>query len=202
MDAGGPVEPLIDGRRARRDDPDARAADAPPLRPRQRARHAAGALARHGGADPSGRARARGGRDRRDAGRATRFESAVSRSRRCTRRATPRGMLALLVNGRSSPATRCSRTRSAASARRAAPATRTCAVDHGQLMELPPETVVRRAHRPVDDRRGVREQRVRARLARARPRGRRAVHRVRRAGDARAARRRLRRRAQGLGALA
>ena len=45
-------------------------------------------------------------------------------------------------------------------------------------------------------------QRVHPRLARPGPRGRRAVHGARRAGDARAARRRLRRRAQGLGPLA
>ena len=49
---------------------------------------------------------------------------------------------------------------------------------------------------------GVGLQRLHPRLARARPRGLRAVHRARRAGDARAARRRLRRRHEGVGALA
>src|SRR5215213_234318 len=56
--------------------------------------------------------------------------------------------------------------------------------------------------RPDDRRAGARGQRVRARLARAGGRGERAVHRDGRARDARPARRRLRRRAQGLGALA
>ena len=71
------------------------------------------------------------------------------------------------------------------------------------LVKLPPETIVRPGHTdPVDDRRRAREQRVHPRLARPGPRGRRAVHGARRAGDARAVRRRLRRRAQGLGPLA
>ena len=59
-----------------------------------------------------------------------------------------------------------------------------------------------RPHRPDDGRRRAGAQRVRADLARPRPRGHRAVHGARRAGDADPARRRLRRRPQGVGPLA
>ncbi|CAA9460990.1 MAG: Hydroxyacylglutathione hydrolase, partial [uncultured Solirubrobacteraceae bacterium] len=59
-----------------------------------------------------------------------------------------------------------------------------------------------RPHRAEHRRRGAREQRLRARLARPGPGGRRAVHGAGRAGDAGAAGRRLRRRPQGVGALA
>ena len=56
------------------------------------------------------------------------------------------------------------------------------------LMELPPDTDhPARAHRRDDGRRGVGAQRVHPRLARPRPRGRRAVHGAGRAGDARPA---------------
>src|SRR5215208_69761 len=77
------------------------------------------------------------------------------------------------------------------------------ALDHGRAARAaardddPP-----RSHRPDYGRRRAREQRVRARLARSRSRGRRAVHRDGRAGDADPARRRLRRRSQGVGPLA
>ena len=71
------------------------------------------------------------------------------------------------------------------------------------LLALPPETVIRPGHtEPTTVADEWEQQRVRARLARPGPRGRRAVHRDGRAGHARAARRRLRRRPQGLGALA
>ena len=71
------------------------------------------------------------------------------------------------------------------------------------LMALPPETVVHPGHTdPTTIARGVRDQRLREGLARARPRGSRAVPGDGGAGDARPARRRLRRRPQGLGPLA
>ncbi len=59
-----------------------------------------------------------------------------------------------------------------------------------------------RPHRPHHRRRGVGRQRVRARLARPGSGGLGAVHRARRAGDADPARRRLRRRPQGVDPLA
>ena len=62
-------------------------------------------------------------------------------------RATPPGCSRCSSRATSSPATRCSRTRSAASARRATRPTRTCATSiMDTLMALPPETVVRPGH--------------------------------------------------------
>ena len=115
------------------------------------------------------------------------------------------GMLALPRRRQtSSPATRSSRARSAACARPG----HTTYEDlkpsiMDKLLALPPETRVHPGHTDpttVGDELGA--QRVRARLARPRPRGRRAVHRAGRAGDADPARRRLRRRPQGVGPLA
>ena len=58
IDAGGPVEPLIEAAERLGLEPDPRAAHPPPLRPRQRGRRAARALARARGADQPARARA------------------------------------------------------------------------------------------------------------------------------------------------
>ncbi len=79
------------GGRAARDDPDARAAHPPPLRPRLRARRAARALAGPRGADPPPRARRRFRRPPATCSRASRSRSAACRSPPCTRPATPRG---------------------------------------------------------------------------------------------------------------
>ena len=71
------------------------------------------------------------------------------------------------------------------------------------LMALPEDTQpAPGAHRSDDRGRGVGAERVRAALARARRRGRRALHGRGRGGDAGAVGARLRRWAQGLGALA
>ena len=72
-----------------------------------------------------------------------------------------------------------------------------------KLLALPPSMPVHPGHTdPTTVGDELEQQRVRAHLARARRRGLRAVHRARRAGDAGPARRRLRRRPQGVGALA
>ena len=179
-----------------------RPADPPPLRPRRRARPARPdrwpdlqVLAQLERAGPR--------RHRDDGSRRGRPSRRRSRSSRCTRPATPPGCCRCWSRATSSRATRCSRTPSAASAR---PAHTTYADLKSSIMDtlltLPPETDPPRPHRPDDGRRRARAQRVRPHLARARPGGRRAVHRDRRAGDARPARRRLRRRPQGLGPLA
>ena len=71
------------------------------------------------------------------------------------------------------------------------------------LLALPPETTIRPGHTdPTTVGDELETQRVRPDLARRGRRGRPRVHRDGREGDARAARRRLRRRAQGVGALA
>ena len=73
----------------------------------------------------------------------------------------------------------------------------------GTLMELDPATEIHPGHSDADDGRArVGAQPVHPHLARPRPRGLAAVRRARRAGDADPARPRLRRRPQGLGALA
>ncbi len=72
-----------------------------------------------------------------------------------------------------------------------------------KLLKLPPDTHIHPGHTdPTTVAAGARAQPVRADLAWARSRGRRAVHGARRAGHADPARRRLRRRPQGLDPLA
>ena len=73
----------------------------------------------------------------------------------------------------------------------------------GTLVKLPPETIVRPGHTDPTTIGDELENNAFIRVWRGPgPRGRRAVHRARRARDARPVRRRLRRRAQGLGPLA
>ena len=73
----------------------------------------------------------------------------------------------------------------------------------GTLMELPPDTVIQPGHAdPTSVARGVGAQPVHPRVARPRRARARALHRAGRARDAGAAVRRLRRRTQGVGALA
>ena len=191
------------GGRAPRHDADARPAHPPPPRPRRGARQAHRALARPAGARPPRRARRR--RDRRDEPRRDRRRSAACEvARAATRPATPQGMLSLLVEG--NVFTGDTLFKNSVGGVRAPGHTTYADLKHSimdVLLALPPETRhPPRPHRPDDGRRRVGAQPLRARLARARPRGRRAVHRAGRAGHARPARRRLRRRPQGLGALA
>ena len=203
VDAGGPVEPADRGGRAPRHDPDARPADPPPLRPRRGAGQAHRALARPAGARPSRRARrrrrpARWGPARRvqrrrprgrDAAHARPHEGharAARRGQRLHRRHAVQELGRRRARARATRPTRTSSARSWTCCSRCRPRP-SSAPGHTD-----PTTVAEEWE----------HQRVRPRLARPRPRGRRAVHRDGRAGDARPARRRLRRRPQGVGALA
>ena len=205
VDAGGPVEPL-DRRRpsATASTPTARAADPPPPRPRRAS--SASSRARWPDlqvlvAPRRARSTASTGDDgarrdvdgRRPGGRA-----------RCTRRATRRACSSLLVEG--NVFTGDTLFKNSVGGVRAPGHTTYADLKHSimdVLLALPPETVIRPGHTdPTTVADEWETQRVRPRLARPGPRGRRAVHRDGRAGDARAARRRLRRRAQGVGALA
>ena len=118
VDAGGPVEPLIEAAERARHDADARAADPPPLRPRLRARRAARALAGHRGADPPAERELVAGDDRRRSCRGETLRVGGLDGRRAAHaRPHRRDALAARRRQTSSPATRCSRTRSAACAR-------------------------------------------------------------------------------------
>ena len=114
------------------------------------------------------------------------------------------GMLSFVVDGgTSSPATRSSRAPWAACGRPGS----TGFADLKRsimdvLMKLPPETEVHPGHTdPTTIGDEWEHERLRARLARPRRGGRRALHRLGAGGDARAVGARLRRRPQGLGAL-
>ena len=165
---------------------------------------ALGALAGRRGADPRGRARARDA-----APPATSSPTPSSSSPGLTVRTlhTPghtNGMLSLLIEG--NVFTGDTLFKNSVGGVRAPGSTSYADLKRSimdVLLTLPPETDdPARPHRPDDGRRRARAQPLRADLARARRGGRRAVHRARRAGDADPARRRLRRRPQGVGALA
>ena len=124
---------------------------------------------------------------------------------RCTRPGHTAGMLSLLVDG-SDVFTGDTLFKGSVGGVRAPGSTSYDDLKHSimdVLLALPPETTIRPGpHRPDHGRRRARVQRLRAHLARRGPRGRPRMHGAGREGDARAARRRLRRRAQGLGPLA
>ena len=111
----------------------------------------------------------------------------LTRHGRCTRPATPRACSSLLVDGR-----RVHRRHAVQGLGRRRPrarhARRYADLKHSimdVLLTLPPDTTIRPGHTdPTTVADELESNRVRAHLARARRRGRRAVHRARRAGDA------------------
>ena len=163
-----------------RADPDARPAHPLPRRPHRRTRASSGCRSSPGRSS-TGRLRGRGDPDARALGR----HGLLRRSRTAQARSS------------SSPATRSSRTRSAAAnfdlVKRAGDGRL-----HGDAALAP---AAPRPHRRVDDRPRVGGEPVRPRLARRRARGHRARDRARAAGDADRLEPGLRRQGQGLGAV-
>ena len=160
----------------------------------------------HAGADPRARARARAAGDRHDGARARRSSPARCRSSRSTPPATPRGCCRCCSTAPTcSPATRCSRARSAACAR---PGSTSYADLKSSIMDtlltLPPADAHPSRATPTRPRSPTSSSTTRfVRIWRGvDPEGTEPLHRAGRAGHADPARRRLRRRPQGLGPLA
>ena len=205
VDAGGPGEPAGRRGRAPRHDADARAAHPPPPRPRRAScaqAHRALARPRRCSSHPDERVDGVTGDDgaRRDRRASATCEVAHAAHARPHRRACSR----CSSRATSSPATRCSRTRSAACARPGTPPTPTSSTrswtccwrsrprpSSAPATPSPPRSADEWEHNAfVRVWRGLD------------PEGDEPCTAHGRAGDARAARRRLRRRPQGLGALA
>ena len=204
VDAGGPMEPLFEAVERARPDADARPAHPPPLRPRLRGRRrssSAGPTPRSSSTRSSATGR---DRDRHDGARRRRSAPAASTCRPSTSPGTPRGCSASSSRATSSPATRCSRTRSAASAR---PGRRPTPTSSPRSWTRSWRCRRRRVIRPGHtDATTVGEEFENNKFIRVwrglDAEGDEPVHRARRARDAGPARRRLRRRPQGLGPLA
>ena len=204
IDSGGPPEPLLEAIERHELDVDAPAADPPPRRPRGREPRLQGA-ARRRDPRPPARGRAADGRGPHDRAGRGRSRSAGCTSSRCTRPGHTAGMLNVLRRTTTTVFTGDTLFKGSVGGVRAPGSTSfedLQALDHGRADEAAAgDARASRPHRPDDGRRRVGEQRLRARLARARRGGRRALPCGRDEAHARALGARLRRRPQGLGAL-